>query len=275
MTTAASGRVDLDELAWRENEQTEWKANVADEADVARTLSAFANDLANLGGGYVICGVAELKDADGHPRLERIGLTAERLKEVRGEVLDLCQRNTAPPIAPLVEELEAGQGRRILVFIQPSTPFAHSFRDRQGGTRHWVRVGPSTREARNGTLRDLLVRKGALEPWDRRPCGAATIEDLDLLALRDAMQRLRIPASGLSIPSFLSDERALSAFVPPLCAREQLTGTLRPRNFALLLFGRETQRFIPGAYSLFSIYPGTDRSDRHAERHELAGTLID
>jgi ATP-dependent DNA helicase RecG len=273
--SGATGRLDLDELAWRESEQVEWKANVADEADVARTLSAFANDLANLGGGYVVCGVAEAKDAYGHPRLERVGLTAERLKEVRGKVLDLCQRNAAPPIAPLVEEIEAGEGRRILVFVQPSTPFAHSFRDRQGGTRHWVRIGPSTREARNGTLRDLLVRKGDLEPWDRRPCSSATVDDIDLLALRDAMQRLSLPVSGLSIPYFLSDERSLSAFVPPLCAREQLSGILRPRYFALLLFGRDTQRFIPGAYSFFSLYPGTDRSDRHAQRHELAGTLID
>jgi hypothetical protein len=63
--------------------------------------------------------------------------------------------------------------------------------------------------------------------------------------------------------------------VPPLCAHEPLTDELRPRNFALLLFGREPQRFIPGAYTLFSIYPGTDRSEAHAERHELTGTLID
>ena len=43
--------IDLDQLAARESEQIEWKENVADVSDVARTLSAFANDLANLGGG--------------------------------------------------------------------------------------------------------------------------------------------------------------------------------------------------------------------------------
>ena len=31
---------------------------------------------------------------------------------------------------------------------------------------------------------------------------------------------------------------------------------------------------IHGAYSLFSVYPGADRSEPHAERHELPGTLI-
>lgn len=72
----------------------------------------------------------------------------------------------------------------------------------------------------------------------------------------------------------LSENRQLSPFVPPLCFREPLTGILRPRNFAVLLFGRSTQAHVRGAYSLFSVYPGTDRSDRHGERHELAGTII-
>jgi predicted HTH transcriptional regulator len=43
----------------------------------------------------------------------------------------------------------------------------------------------------------------------------------------------------------------------------------------MLLFGRNLQLHVPGAFSLFSIYPGTDRSETHAERHELAGTLVD
>jgi ATP-dependent DNA helicase RecG len=77
------------------------------------------------------------------------------------------------------------------------------------------------------------------------------------------------------IETFLSEDASLSPFVPPLCVREPLTNVLRPRHFALLLFGRNVQRFIPGAVSLFSIYPGIDRTDRHAERHELAGTVIE
>ena len=44
-------RVDLDELSRRESEQVEWKEQVADWKDVVRTLVAFSNDLANLGGG--------------------------------------------------------------------------------------------------------------------------------------------------------------------------------------------------------------------------------
>ena len=274
--SAVRPSIDLEQLAARESEQIEWKENVADVADVARTLSAFANDLANLGGGYAVCGAKETKDEHDFPLLVRTGLTANRLKEVEGKVLQLCRDHVSPPINPLVEELPTTDPeRRLLVFVQPSTGNAHTFRTGQEGAKHWVRLSRETREARNGTLRELLVRKGAQEPWDRRICPGATISDLDLLALRDALQRMRTFSSEYGVEAYLSDDVQISAFVPPLCVREPLTNVLRPRNFAMLLFGREPQRFIPGLVSLFSIYPGRDRSDVYAERHELAGTVIE
>jgi predicted HTH transcriptional regulator len=268
--------IDLRVLANRESEQTEGKENVADIDDVVATLSAFANDLQNLGGGYVVCGAQEEKDAHGFPKLVLTGLTAARFKEIEGTTLARCRDRVSPPIAPLVEELPAEQpDRRILVFVQPATDQAHTFRRGNDGGKHFVRISRSTIEARNGVLRNLLVRKGALEPWDRRPCNAATENDIDLLALREALQRMGVFSSERGLEPYLSEYDQLSPFVPPLFIREPLTGVLRPRNFAILLFGRETQRFIPGAFSIFSMYPGTDRSDAHSERHEVAGNLLE
>jgi predicted HTH transcriptional regulator len=267
--------IDLRELARRQSEQIEWKENVADIDDVVATLCAFANDLQNLGGGYVICGAREEKDEHGFPRMVRSGLTANRLKEVEGTVLARCRDRVAPPIAPTVEELPSDDAeRRLLVFVQPATRASHSFRRGAEGAKHYVRVSRSTMEARNGLLRELLGQD-AIEPWDRRPCPGATEKDVDLIALRDVLQRMGAFSVDLGLEPYLSSEVALNAFIPPLYAREPLTGVLRPRNFAILLFGREPQRFIPGAVSFFSIYPGLDRSDPHAERHELAGTLLD
>jgi ATP-dependent DNA helicase RecG len=175
--------VDLQELSFRESEQIEWKENVADINDVVKTLSAFANDLANLGGGYVICGAREEKDNHGFPRLLKTGLTADRLKEIEGRTLSLCRERVSPSITPIVEELESGAAdKRILVFIQPATGQAHTFRRGDHGPVHFVRVSRSTIEARNGVLRDSLVRKGALDTWDRRVCPTATVGDLDLLS---------------------------------------------------------------------------------------------
>lgn len=267
-------RLDLQELSRRESEQTEWKANVADIDDVVATLTAFANDLQNLGGGYVVCGAAEGRDAGGFPALLCTGLSASRLKEVENTVLTRCRERVSPPITPLVEELPSDDAaRRILVFIQPATGTAHSFRRATEGAKHYVRVSRTTLEARNGGLRELLVRRGALEPWDRRPCSAATEADIDLLVLRDTLQRLGLLDANTPAQRFLSDTTAVSAFVPPLLVREPLTGALRPRNFALLMFGRETQRFVPGAVAFFSKYDGLDRAAPRGQRLELSATL--
>ncbi len=269
-------RVDLDELAIRESEQTEWKENVADVDDVVATLTAFANDLQNLGGGTIVCGAKEEKDLHGFARLVRVGLIASRLKEVENQVLARCRDRVSPPITPLVDEVVVDDGtRRILVFTQPATGSAHTFRRGHEGAKHFVRFSRSTIEARNGILRDLLTRKGALEPWDRRPCQLATEADIDLLTLRDTLQRIGLVDASMPPERFLSDTVSVSAFVPPLLAREALTGILRPRHFAILLFGRDTQRFIPGAVSFLSKYNGLDRSAPKGQRLELASTLMD
>ncbi len=268
-------RVDFAELAYRASEQTEWKEDVADVDDVVATLTAFANDLQNLGGGSVVCGAKEAKDAQGFPMLMRVGLTASRLKEVENQVLARCRDRVSPPITPLVDEiLTDDEARRILVFVQPATDAAHTFRRGHDGAKHFVRVSRSTIEARNGLLRNLLVRKGAMRRWDLRPCSGATVGDLDLLAIRDALQRIELYSPERGVEPYLLADAQITPLLPSLCIREPLTGLLRPRNYAILLFGREPQRFIPGAVAIYSAYPGLDRADPVARRSEIAGTLI-
>lgn len=271
-----TSRIDLGELARRESEQIEWKEGVADVDDVVATLCAFANDLQNLGGGYVVCGAREEKDAAGFPRLVRTGLSPARFREVEGAVLTRCRSLVSPPLAPLVDELAGGTPEhRILVFTQPATGTAHTARRRHEGAKHFVRVSRTTIEARNGLLRDLLVRRGAMEPWDRRPASGATVGDLDLLALRDVLERMGVYGVEQGLEPYLSPDVTINPFVPSLCVAEPLSGVHRPRNFALLLFGRAPQRFVPGAFATCSSYPGTDRSAPRARRSDIAGTLLD
>ena len=266
-------RVDLKELSVRESEQVEWKKNVANVHSVVATLSAFANDLSGLGGGYVVCGAEETKDEHGFQRVEMAGLTANRLKEVEGQVMQLCRDRVSPSIVPIVEELPSEDPqRRVLVFIMAATPHAHTFRSPEDSGKHYVRISRETLVAQNGVLLELLVRKNAAEPWDQRPCSNATLADLDQLAVRDMLTEIRLFDAAKNFEDYLL--KPIGALIPSLCVREPLTREIRPRNFAILLFGKEPQRFVPGSFSLFSIYPGTDRSDPLASRFELPGTVI-
>lgn len=267
--------IDLHELAARESEQVEWKEGVADTEDVVRTLVAFANDLANLGGGYVVCGAREVKDAHGFQALELPGLSSERLRQVEGKVLTACRERVSPPLAPLTVELPAADPAcRVLVFILPATSSAHALRAADSGSRHYVRIGRETREARNGLLLELLSRKGARPAWDRRSPPDAVVHDVDLLALRDVLTRMGAWDPGRPVDELLSADHAISAMVPALCNAEPLTRALRPRHFTLLLFGREPQRFIYGSHLIVSMYPGLDRTDAVSRRYEIAGTVL-
>lgn len=267
--------IDLAEIAARESEQVEWKEDVADWHDVVRTLVAFANDLAGLGGGYVVCGAGERQDAHGWPRVELVGLTSARFKEIEGKVLSACSQHVEPPIHPLVDELPAASAeRRVLIFTITGSSEAHQYREGpQDGGQYWIRQGSRTVAARNGSLRHLLTRKGLRRTWDKTPHPRATVADIDALALRDVLQRIGYWDPARSVEAVL--EARLSALAPRLAEVEALTGTLRPHNAALLMFASVPQYFIESAVVVFSIYPGTDRSEPYAERHEMTGSIFE
>lgn len=266
-------KIDLKELAARESEQVEWKENVADPRDVVETAVAFANDFSNLGGGYIVCGARESKDEFGFAKVEMVGLTASRFKEIENRVLAMCRDHVDPAIVPLVDEVPTESAdRRILVFIVPASPHAHVYKT---GVKdaYFIRVGRQTREAHNGTLRELLVKKKALEPWDRRIDPRSGVADIDLVSFRDSLSDMRVLDPGRALEDYLSDTMRLSEFVPPMVGHLGMNVPAKPRNFALLMFGKEPTKFFLGAHSIFSIYPGKDRSEATAERKVITGPL--
>jgi predicted HTH transcriptional regulator len=271
-------RIDLKELSRRESEQVEWKKN-GDDKDIARvivrTLSAFANDISNLGGGYVVCGADEVKDEYGFASVEYTGLSANKLALIKGKILSMCNDYVSPSIQPIIEEINhpTDADKRILVFIMPASPKAHSYRDDEK-TSYWIRNAKSTIEARNGLFQKLMIKKHEIEYFDKRINAVANESDIDLLIIRNYMAEMNL-SGNKPLQDYISDKEQLTALVPPLCAKLPLDDTLRPLNFALLMFGKNPQRFFPHAYTIISIYNGTDRGTRHGERYELTGTIIE
>ncbi len=273
--------IDLKEISQRESERVEWKENGDDKdivVSIVKTISAFANDISNFGGGYVVCGAKEITDQYGFPKLQYNGLSANKLKEIEGKVTQHCRDNVSPPFVPIVQELENPENTntRLLVFIVLASPEAHSYRDVQG-SNYYVRISRETREARNGILTQLLVKKQKLEYFDQRINSKASEADLDLLLFRDSMQDMGLLMPEKSLEDYLSEKEQISALIPPLFAKINLDNTLRPKNFTLLLFGKKNSITLsyPNAYSLLSIYKGIDRSETTAERYTLTGTLVE
>jgi predicted HTH transcriptional regulator len=273
--------IDLKELARRESEQVEWKENGDDikiAEGIVKTISAFANDIGNVGGGYVVCGAKEIKDEHGFPKIQYTGLSANKLKEIEGKVTKYCQNYVDPAIIPRIVEIENPENNstRILVFVVLRTRHAHIYRDGET-SKYYVRISRETKEARNGILRQLLTEKQEIEYFDKRTNNTATAADIDLLVFRDSMQEMGLLFPEKSLEDYFSDREQIAELVSPLFVRTDLDGILRPRNFTLLMFGKKTiiTSKFPEAYTILSIYKGIDRSEQTAERYTLTGTIVE
>ena len=273
--------IDLKELSIRESEKVEWKENGDDKEivkSIVKTISAFANDISNVGGGYVVCGAKEIKDEFGFQKVVYKGLSSDKLKEIEGKVLAHCRDNVSPSIVPLVQEIDNPKDKatKILVFTVIASPKAHTYRDGET-VKYYVRMGKETREARNGIFMQLLASKQEIIPFDKRPTPNVSEVDIDTLLFRDCMNEMKLTQPSKPLEYYFSDKEQIAEFVPSLCVRKTLDGEFCLRNFALFMFGKKTSLSLnfPNAYTSVSIYNGTDRSEPTAARHLLNGSIIE
>jgi predicted HTH transcriptional regulator len=273
-------KVDLLELAKRESAIVEWKENVADVSNVISTIVAFANDFLNLGGGYIVCGAKETKDTFGFQSVEYVGLTAQRLKALKEQIINDCTNATRvnPPLNPQIDELEVpgDPSKRVLVFTVDATRHAHTYKkDSKDIPRYYIKTDFNTKEATNGFIRELLRRKEQLEPWDKRVNLRASLTDIDELILRQYLQTMKVWSSNKSMSDYLSDKEQIEEFIPTLLGGSGLDKPIHPKNFTLMLFGKRPLHFCAGAYAIFTIFDGTDKSKQQAETQWISGTIVE
>jgi predicted HTH transcriptional regulator len=273
--------IDLKELSQRENEKVEWKENGDDKnivKSISKTISAFANDISNFGGGYVVCGAKEIKDEYGFPRLKFTGLSADKLKEIEGKVLQHCRDYINPSLAPVVQELmnPEDKSKRILVFIVASGSQAHAYRDGES-SNYYVRIGRETRAAKNGIFRQLMESKQQVIPYDKRPNPNTSEKDIDILLFRDCMNDMELLQPNKQIEDYLSDSEQIAEFIPPLFVKNSLDNSICLRNFALLMFGKKKSITLnfPDTYLILSVYYGVDRSEPGGKQYNLTGSIIE
>ena len=114
--------------------------------DVMHTACAFANDIHNWGGGYIIIGVEE---KDGTPVLPPYGLDIESVDRIQKEIVEIC--NVIQPICNIIPEPVEVEGKTILVLWIPGgdarpykAPQSLSKESRKLGKRYYIRRGSVT-----------------------------------------------------------------------------------------------------------------------------------
>jgi ATP-dependent DNA helicase RecG len=97
-----------------EGERIVYKAGL-NPAPIIRTVCAFANDLENLGGGFIVIG--QDCDANGQPVFPPVGLAGNQLDKIQRELLAHCQL-IQPPYFPVLS-IEEVEGRKLVVLWAP------------------------------------------------------------------------------------------------------------------------------------------------------------
>lgn len=205
------------------------------------TLCAFANDLHNWGGGYVIVGVAEEK---GRPVLPPSGISPNRIDGIQKELTQISHR-IQPHYLPIVQP-HLYEGKHILIIWAPAgdaRPYSAPGSLAKGRQQrfHYLRSGSKTIKAQGETLRQLQ-QLAARIPFDDRINPQATVNDLDLGLIRDFLHEIK---------STLAEESASMPFADlarQLAIAKGPEEELRPVNAGLMFFHREPEKFFRNAW---------------------------
>lgn len=204
---------------------------------IVHTICAFANDIDNIGGGYIVLGVEE---HDGIPTLPPKGIPQNEIDGILKRLIGLCHR-IEPLYYPIVEPVYF-QGAHIIVIWVPGghgRPYKAS-KDVFSPTSaklYYIRRLSSTVVASPDEEKELFYVSTDI-PFDDRPNLLASVEDLDLGLMRDHLSRvgssLYEQSQGRDGLDIAKDMQLVSG--PP--------EDLHPLNVGILMFTEHPERFF-------------------------------
>ena len=235
--------IDLDSLIHArsvEDNRREFKAvwNERTSDSTVRSICAFANDLMNLNGGYVIIGVEE---SGGRPILPPRGLDAADLDRVQREIRGQCAR-IDPDYQPLLFPV-LYDGKSLLVVWAPAgdtRPYQAPKRRKGGERAYYARQGSETVEATGALLSQLFGQTGRTPFDDRR---SLSEKDMSAVSERLVKEFLTDVGSELARGDGFDRERIYAN----MRLTYRMNGYVVPRNFALLFFSEDPDEIFPGA----------------------------
>lgn len=218
--------------------------------DIIHTLCAFANDLNNWGGGYVIVGIEE---DNGKAILPPYGINQNDLDKIQGEILNLAHQ-ISPNYFPLVQPYVMNQ-KHILVIWCPAgdnRPYtAPSTQGKNSQKYPYIRFGSRSIIAKDDNLRRLQELTARI-PFDDRINGKAKLNDLDLGLIQAFLQEVK---------SDLYEESMKTSF-HDLCQRMLIAKgpeeSIRPLNVGILFFCREPEKYLDRCWIELVIHHDTE-----------------
>lgn len=231
--------------------------------DVLHSLCAFANDIDNAGGGYIVAG-AQMNPQTGYPVV--YGLSPKTVGSLENELRKLLPY-IAPGYLPEAAPMEY-QGRTLFVIRAPGGT-SRPYRARMTpGSKHnnekafYIRRHGETVKASVADAEEL-AEIGGNNPFDDRVNSRASLADLRMGRMLDFAAVIGSPLATSEL-SPLELASALKVIGGPLDA-------VRPINAGLMFFADDPADFFREAY--IEVVQMADGTGRHMVEHTFRGPL--
>lgn len=208
---------------------------------IMHSICAFANDIDNIGGGYLVIGVDE---EDGRPSLPPRGVDHSSIDDTLQQLHNLCHL-IEPLYQPIVEPVQF-QGAWVIVIWVPGgygrpykVPKDVLAKDKSN-KRYYIRKFSSTVIASPDEEKELFYMSSTI-PYDDQPNLAAHVDDLSRQLLRE---HLREVGSDLYAQSESMETVDIARSMQLLAGPPE---DLHPRNVGILMFSERVGSFFPCA----------------------------
>ncbi len=244
-----------------EGELVEWKAGFNDigSKPLRKTVCAFANDLRGDGKpGVIFIGIRD----DGSLSGVEIG---DSLMKNLTAILD-DQKFSAPlDLRPAPLAYKGGNVAALQVMPFSSPPVRYD-------KEVYVRVGPTTHKANETHLQTLNERRRHRDvPFDIHPVESASLGDLNLSFFREEYLPAMVDAETLR-----ANNREITAQLDAakMIVRDEGDDSV-PTVLGLLILGRQTLDFLPGAYVQFLRINGDELGSDPVDEEKIFGTILE
>ena len=254
----------------------EFKTSWMPEASL-KTICAFANDIDNWGGGYIVLGV---KEKNGRPILPVEGIPISQVDEMMKDLLNKCNL-IQPRYLPVVAPIEY-QGKTLIVIWAPggdvrpySSPDNFTYLKAKAVASkertYFIRKMASTVKPSQHELNELYSLSNKV-PFDDRVNHQAEMTDLNINLIRQYLS-----AVGSSVVKDL-DSRPLEKICEDMGICNTMPEYRKPKNVGLMFFSDEPEKFFPYAQIDVVAFPkglGGDEIDEQTFKGPLDQQLKD
>ena len=259
-----------------EGARIEFKTSWMPEASL-KTICAFANDIDNWGGGYIVLGV---KGKNGRPAFPVEGIPVSQVDGMMKDLLNKCNL-IQPRYLPVVAPIEY-QGKTLIVIWAPggdvrpySSPDTFTYlKGKAVASKErtfFIRKMASTVKPCQDELNELYSLSNKV-PFDDRVNHQAEMTDLNINLIR---QYLSAVGSGMVKDL---DSRPLEKICEDMGICNTMPEYRKPKNVGLMFFSDEPERFFPYAQIDVVAFPkglGGDEIDEQTFRGPLDQQLRD